>query len=89
MEAPRELIRTRCAQGTLIITDTAIIIELSVLGTGHRDVLMRTALTGVDVKKVMFTAATITFQGQGKTMQATMVKAKEAERIQALLLGLP
>ncbi len=86
---PQELMRTRCAQGQLIITDTAIIIELAALGTGHRDILMRSALTGVDVKKVMFTAATITFSGQGKTMQATMVKAKDAERIQALLLGLP
>jgi len=85
-EPPRELIRTRCAQGTLVITDTAIIIELGLLG--RRDVLMRTALTGVDVKRVLFTAATITFHGQGKTMTATMVKAKEAERIQALLMGL-
>jgi hypothetical protein len=86
----QELMRTRCAQGQLIITDTAIIIELAIPGAGHRDVLMRQSLTGVDVKRAMFTAATITFYGQGQQkLRATMVKAKEAERIQALLLGLP
>jgi len=87
---PQEIMRTRSAQGHLIITDTAIIIELAVPGAGHRDVLMRQFLTGVDVKTVFITAATITFYGQGQQkLVATMVKAKEAKRIQALLLGLP
>ena len=82
-----ELFSTRCAQGRLIITDTAIIIELKAPGAGHTDTLLRTALTGVDVKRVFLTAAEITFSGQGKTMKATMVKAKDANTIQALLLG--
>jgi len=67
---PQEIMRTRSAQGHLIITDTAIIIELAVPGAGHRDVLMRQFLTGVDVKTVFITAATITFYGQGQRGEA-------------------
>jgi len=85
---PHELIRVRCwGAGQLVITETAIIIEHKTFGTIHRDIMLRSALIGVDIKR-LFTVANIIFSGQGKKMQASMVNAKDAKRIQALLLGL-
>lgn len=46
-----ELIRTRCTQGTLIITDDYIRVELKIplMGT-NQQIIYRSALTGIDSK---------------------------------------
>jgi len=85
-----ELLKTRCKQGMLVITETAIIVELSGLGkTLKSETLMRSAFTDIDVKKPLLLAtANLTFHGQGgKVLHADLVKADDAKKAVALLTG--
>jgi hypothetical protein len=88
----QELIRTRCAQGWLVITDEFIRIELR--GSFSRQTtLYRSMLTGIDSRVTMPTffgltsgAAELIFHGQGtENLKATMVKLKVAQEIVGLL----
>jgi hypothetical protein len=87
-----ELIKTRCSQGKLIITETHIIVEL---GRLKSTMLVREAFTGMDMKLAMFPipfiydgASNLLFHGRGgERLKATMVKTKKAKEIRALLTG--
>ena len=84
-----ELIRTRCAQGKLIITDTHIIVEL---GSIKSSAMPRSSFTTIDMKMTMWagpwSSYRLVFHGAGaERLKASMVKAKDAKRIKALLTG--
>ena len=78
-----ELIKTRCGQGHLIITDTHIIVER--MGISHSQ--PRSASTTLDMKwKLM--GYTLVFHGAGgERLKASLVKGKDARAIKALLTG--
>lgn len=84
-----ELIKTRCKQGMLIITEQAIRIEL---GQFKQQSLARSALTGIDVKMGapsilgMGGGTNLVFHGQGgERLQADLVKPNIAREIKSLL----
>lgn len=88
-----ELIRARCKQGKLIITNTRIIIELSGFGQPIKSqMLLRTSLSSLNSKLAVapvFGAGggiNLTFHGRGKEqLNADLVPIKEANVIIALL----
>ena len=84
-----ELIRTRCRQGTLIITDKQIIIELGQL---HSQRLSRASCTSVESKVAIPSlfgrggGTNLIFHGMGgEKLEASLVPPKEAERIVEIL----
>lgn len=88
-----ELIRTRCTQGTLIITEDYIRVELKVPITGSKQqTILRSALTGIDSKVAvpsvlgMGGGTNLVFHGQGvERLHADLVKPKVAQEIIGLL----
>jgi len=83
-----ELLRTRCAQGTLIITDSAIRVEL---GTIKQQSLARSSLTGIDLLMAYpnifgLGRTNMVFHGQGtERLQANLVPTNIAREIKSLL----
>lgn len=83
-----ELLRTKCAQGKLIITDQAIRVEL---GQIKQQTLARSSLTGVDMIMAYpnifgLGRTNIVFHGQGaERLQASMVPTNMAREIKSLL----
>jgi hypothetical protein len=90
---PTPAIRTRCKQGTLIVTGTNIVIELRGFGqTLRSQTLLRASLSSIDSKLAvtpvfgMGGAINLTFRGKGKeVLHADLVPVKEAKEIIALL----
>lgn len=91
-----ELIKTRCTQGWLVITDTAIIVELTGLGkTIKSETMLRSAFVDLDAKSVgmnLFSKKPATmnfvFRGQGgKALKASLVNGEDAKKITAILTG--
>lgn len=90
-----ELIKTRCKEGWLLITEEAIIVELTTFGkTLKSEMMLRSAFVDLDAKAVGMTllykkpAMNLTFHGQGgKVIMAGMVKGEDAQKIITLLLG--
>ncbi len=86
-----ELIRTRCTQGTLIITDEYIRVELG--GPfAKQQTLYRSSLTGVDSQVGapsvfgLGGGVNLTFHGTGvERLHANLVKPKVAQEIIGLL----
>lgn len=81
-----EILRTRCKQGKLII-----IVEL---GNLRSETMLRSAFVGLDSKMAVPSVlglgggTNLIFHGQGnQDIHADLVPPKEAEKIQALLLG--
>ena len=81
-----DLLRTKCAQGTLIITENQIKIE------GRKaQTLQRASFTGIDSQQTVPAvfgrggAMTLTFHGPGVVIQATMVPLSDAKKILQLL----
>jgi len=86
----QELIRTRCKQGWLVITDEYIRVELS--GNLRQQTLYRSMLTGVDSKVAGFPlfglggGTNLVFHGQGlERLHADLVKPKMAQEIVGML----
>jgi hypothetical protein len=87
-----ELVKTRCQQGKLIITETHIIVELGHLKS---TMLARSSFTTLEMGMAMFPlpfiyegASNLIFHGAGgERLKATMVKTKEAKAIRMLLTG--
>jgi hypothetical protein len=84
-----ELIRTRCKQGQLVITDDYIRVELKIplLGT-NQQTIYRSALTGIDSNVAvpsifgMGGGVNLLFHGQGiERLHADLVKPKVAQEI--------
>ena len=92
-----ELYRARCAQGHIIVTDDAVLIELGAApGSGgmpmRQQRLPRSMMTSVDAKVTMMSlfgmggAVTLTIHGQGaEVLRATLVPPKAAREIVRLL----
>ncbi len=85
-----ELIRTRCKQGTLIITDEYIRTELP--GGVQQHTLYRTALTGIDSQMGapslfgLGGGTNLVFHGQGgEELRADLVKPSVAKEIVGML----
>lgn len=86
------LLRTRCTKGHLIIYEDKVSIELKALGVDNSESLQRDQITGVDVKSTTASlfglggSSTVTINSTGgKSMEAKMVKSKDAQRIRAIL----
>lgn len=84
-----ELFRSRCKQGTLIVTDQQIRVELGQL---KQQSLSRSSLTGVDSNLAipslfgMGGGTNLTFHGQGgERLHADLVKPNIAREIVSLL----
>ncbi len=84
-----EILRTRCKQGQLIITDTHIIVEL---GNLQSQTMLRSAFVGMDSKQIvpslfgMGGGVDLAFRGQGvSTVYASFVPPRAARKVQALL----
>ena len=91
-----ELLKTRCTQGHLVITDTTIIIELTAFGkTLKSETLLRSAFVDMDTKIVgaqLFSkkpaTTSFTFHGQGgKILHANLVNGEDSKKVIALLTG--
>lgn len=84
-----ELLKTTCKQGQLILTDTAIIVELKGFGrTFKSETLLRSAFSDVDMKSLTGANYNLIFHGQdGKALKADWVNHTDACRIVALLTG--
>ncbi len=90
-----ELIRTRCTQGWLLITETSIIVELTTFGkTLKSEMMLRSAFVDLDAKAVGMTlfykkpVMNLVFHGQGgKVIKAGMVNGEDASAIITLLTG--
>ena len=88
-----ELIRTRCTQGKLIVTNNRIVIELNGFGRTYKSqTLLRSSLASVESKVAVMSVfgkgggVNLTFYGQGgELLNATLVPPKEAKEIVALL----
>ena len=88
-----ELLRTRCKQGELIITDDQIIIELRAFGTElHSRSLLRSSFTSLDSKLAMISimgmgsGVNLTFHGKGgEVLQADLFRPKDAKAVVSLL----
>ena len=85
-----ELFRTRCKQGTLVVTDTYIRTELP--GTIQQHTLYRANLIGIDstmgVPSIfgLGGGTNLVFHGQGaQILQADLVPSKVAKQIIAAL----
>jgi hypothetical protein len=83
-----ELIKARCGQGWLILTEESIIVQRP--GISHS--IARASFTGLDMKVTMWagpwSAYTLIFHGAGvERLKASIVKAKDAKAIKALLTG--
>lgn len=83
-----EIIKTRCKQGSLSVTENMIKIGL----WGREQSMSRSALTGIDYKLVMMSlfglggAATLTFHGQGgERMVASFVNPRKAKEVMRML----
>ncbi len=84
-----ELIRTRCKQGHLVITDEAIRIELSSI---RHETLYRSSLTSIEDKIAVYPVfglgggVNLTFHGKGgEVLHADLIKPKMAQEIVGLL----
>ena len=84
-----ELIRARCTQGKLVITDQAIRVELFRL---QSQTIARMALVGIDYKLAVPSlfglggGANLVFHGQGgERLHANLVKPKIAKQIMRML----
>src|SRR5260221_2316024 len=85
----QELIRTRCKQGQLVITDETITIELKLGGLQiKQQTLYRSSLVGIDSKLRAMSffglggGINLVFRAQGAGMLiAELVKPKEAQDI--------
>lgn len=92
-ETEVELIRTRCAQGKLIITNNKIAVELTTFGKVMKSqILLRSSLTSIDSKVAVFPilgiggGMNLTFHGKGReTLKAELVPFKEAQAVLSLL----
>lgn len=89
-----EVFRTRCTEGTLLITDQAIIIELGKGGNIRQQTLMRSAFTGVESKMGVPSifgkggGTNLIFHGQGtERLHAGLVNPGIAKEIVAFLQG--
>ncbi len=88
-----ELIRARCKQGHLIITESHIIIQLNGLGTTLREQrLSRSSLTSIDTKMAVPSVfglgggTNLAFHGQGgEVLRAELVPPKKAQEIVRVL----
>ena len=85
----QELIRVRCKQGHLIITDEFIRVEL---GSIKQQTLYRSSLTGVESKIAVFPTfglgggINLIFHGKGgEVLHADLVKPKVAQEIVGML----
>jgi hypothetical protein len=85
----RELIRTRCTQGKLVVTDHLVRIELFQL---KQESMARASIVGVDYKLVVPSlfglggGADLVFHGQGgERLHANLVKPKIAKQIMRML----
>lgn len=88
---PAVLLRTRCTQGTLIITDTTITVQL---GSIKSETMSRTSLVNVESKVAVPSilgqggGINLTFYGQsGQQLHANLVPPKDAETAQSILLS--
>ena len=86
----QELIRTRCKQGHLVITDEHIRTELP--GGIRQAILYRSSLTGVDSNVAVFPmfglggGTNLIFHGKGgEVLHADLVKPKVAQEIVGML----
>lgn len=89
-----ELIKTRCTQGHLVITETMIIVELGKEGSLRQHTLARAALTGIDSRQVVPAifgkggGVNLVFRGQGMDrVHADLVNPGEAKKIVKELQG--
>jgi len=91
---PRELLRTRCTLGWLVITESAIRIERKGFpgGAGQlSQVMPRQALIGVTYENTtpsvfgLGGGGTLTFSGYGMVLIAKMVVRKDAQQALAIL----
>ena len=75
-----ERFRTRCKQGTLIVTDEYVRVEL---GEWKQSTLYLSTLSGVDSRKgALIQATSLTFRGSGtEVLQADLVKPNVAREI--------
>jgi hypothetical protein len=86
----QELIRTRCKQGQLVITDEFIRVELP--GHIQQKTLYRSSLTGIDSEIAVFPifglggGTNLIFHGKGgEVLHADLVKPKMAQEIVGML----
>lgn len=92
-EAEVELVRARCTQGKIIVTNKKIVIELHGLGqTFKSQMLWRSSLSSIDSKLAVAPlfgqggGINLTFRGRGKELlNANLVPIKEAKEIITLL----
>jgi hypothetical protein len=91
-----ELIKTRCTGGWLVITEDAIIVELTSFGkTIKSETMLRTAFVDLDTKGVMVnvfskkpSTMNFVFRGQGgKAIKANLVKGEDAQKVIEILTG--
>jgi hypothetical protein len=87
----KELFRTRCTKGHLVVYDDKVAIELKGMGVDNSESLKREQITGVDVNTTTASlfglggSATVTINGTGdKSIEAKMVKIKDAQKIREL-----
>ncbi len=79
-----ELIRIRCSQGKLIITDTHILTERF---DGKSQMMARASFTGLVTKGALWNHKLI-FHGQSnQRLKATGVSGRDTKRVKALLTG--
>ncbi len=89
----QELIRTRCKQGQLVITDETITIELKLGGLQiKQQTLYRGSLVGIDSKLGAMSffglggGINLVFRGQGAdVLKADLVKPRVAQEILGML----
>lgn len=87
-----ELLNTRCTQGTLIITETHIVVRLRDFQSRIRE---RAAFTGIDCKRIVPSIFglgggwNLIFHGKGgERLHANMVKPIMAKKAKMLLTGI-
>lgn len=87
-----ELFRARCTQGTLVVTDDLIIIELGNGGSIRQQTMFRSSLTGVDSRMGVVSifgmggGTNLTFRSQsGEILRADLVKPSVAKEIVSAL----
>lgn len=90
----KELFRTRCTKGHLVIYDNRVALELKVLGIIKTESLSRSQIAGVDIQTTMAPLFGVKYSGAanviinstgGKTLEAKMVRMKFIKEIQSLL----
>ena len=93
VDAEVELIRSRCTQGKLIVTNKKIAIELTSFGKVLKSqILLRSSLTSIDSKLAVLPVLgmgggmNLTFHGKGReVLKAELIPLKEAQEVLALL----